>query len=747
MVANHGMISLVLSSLLFFAPQANGVPRDGVLRDGARPDGASPVAAAAMVAESPAPIANPTVAPAAALVSVPLPLSGTADTQLIGKLDKLLAELPGGDARPIVVLEFATSPDQTGFTGDFERALALARYLASDRFGRVRTVAYVPGVLEGHAVLAVMACEEIIVAPAARLGAAGRGERFIDPTMKAAYREIAERRRTIPAPLVLGMLDPDAAVVEVQLVGGGTSYVLPDELEKLRAEAKVWKENRVVPAGEFVTLTGNELRLKYGFASHLAADRKALAAALQVAPDLLRDESLSQVAWRAQRVDVRGSITSRVADDVLHAVREMQADKSLNLLCIQVQSAGGDSAATLRVAGELADLDPRQLRTVAFVRDEARSLAAVVACLCDETYATEAAVLGGPGDTILSAEELIDLRAAVQELARGRHRDWSPLVALFDPSLKVFRYRREGTGVVRYLCEDEIDEQPEPRVWKQEAEIDVQQGLSATQAVEIGLLRETAPDLVSALRHFKLQDEIIVARRNPVVTAIEQLGAQPWLARTLLFIAFFALISEASSPGFGVAGFISGVCFLMFFWSQFLNGTAGWLELLLFAGGLTCLALEIFVLPGFGVFGIGGGIMVLASIILASQTFIFPRNSYQIQQFSRSLFTMVAACGGIFAAMFLMRRYLADSWLLRRISLPSPGEELDLEHLEALVDWGYLEGKLGVTTTPLMPSGKARFGDDVVAVISDGVPVSAGTRIRVIEVRGNRVLVEPIEGS
>ena len=46
---------------------------------------------------------------------------------------------------------------------------------------------------------------------------------------------------------------------------------------------------------------------------------------------------------------------------------------------------------------------------------------------------------------------------------------------------------------------------------------------------------------------------------------------------TLLFVAFFALITEASAPGIGIAGFISGLCFLLFFWSQFLSGTAGWL--------------------------------------------------------------------------------------------------------------------------------------------------------------------------
>ena len=147
-------------------------------------------------------------APTAVLVPIPLPLSGATDMRLKNSLGKLLKALPAETARPIVIFEFRPSGQADGYTGDFEPALALARYLASDRFSRVRTVAYLPATVEGHAVLAVLACEEIIIAPQAQLGAAGRGEPSIGPTMEAAYREMAERRRTIPVPLVLAMLDP-----------------------------------------------------------------------------------------------------------------------------------------------------------------------------------------------------------------------------------------------------------------------------------------------------------------------------------------------------------------------------------------------------------------------------------------------------------------------------------------------------------------------------------------------------------
>ena len=77
---------------------------------------------------------------------------------------------------------------------------------------------------------------------------------------------------------------------------------------------------------------------------------------------------------------------------------------------------------------------------------------------------------------------------------------------------------------------------------------------------------------------------------------------------------------------------MAAVCFLLFFWSRYLGGTAGWLEVMLFVAGASCVLLEVFVIPGFGIFGLGGGALILASLILASQTFVVPQNDYQFDQ-------------------------------------------------------------------------------------------------------------------
>lgn len=681
------------------------------------------------------------------LIPVPLPLTGNADQVLKASVSQALASMDVGERRGVMIFEFRARDVSSVGSTDFERALSLARFLASDEFRRVRTVAFVTDTLEGHAVLPVLACEEIVIHPDVQFGAAGRDERSIDATMRAAYQDVAERNRTVPVPIVLGMLDRQLKVVEVQLVGGGTRYVLGDELEALREEAEVWKENTISPAGELLTLTGSEMRVKPGFATQLAIDRKELADVLQLPPNAIRENVVVDQAWRAVQIEIKGRITSRSADEVIRQVRTIERKGRANLLCLTIDSPGGPAAPAMKLVNLLTGLDSNTLRTVAFVDGEARSVAALVALAADETYATEDAVLGGPGDTVIARDELDALLPPVQEMARIQNRDWSLPLGLVDRGLEVYRYTREGTGTQRYFCPEEVATRQDADEWQRGNAIDLQQGLTGLKAQELGLINRCADGFESVLGEFHIEEEVPLAQRSSVVSAIERLAGQTWFARTLLFIAFFALISEASAPGIGVAGFASGLCFLLFFWCQFLNGTAGWLELLLFAGGLTCIALEIFVIPGFGVFGAGGGVMVLVSIVLASQTFIIPRNSYQFEQLPHSVMTMAVACGGMMAAMWIMRKFLAESWLFRRLMLTPPSEELELDRLESMVDWEHLMGKMGVTTTQLTPSGKARFGDDVVNVISDGMVVPKSTEVRVVEVRGNRVLVEPAEES
>jgi membrane-bound serine protease (ClpP class) len=162
---------------------------------------------------------------------------------------------------------------------------------------------------------------------------------------------------------------------------------------------------------------------------------------------------------------------------------------------------------------------------------------------------------------------------------------------------------------------------------------------------------------------------------------------------------------------------------------------------------VACLLLEIFVIPGFGIFGLGGGALVLASLVLASQTFIWPRNEYQFDRMVDSLLTITLAAAGVIGIAVYLRRRLPRSPFLSRMMLEPPaGEEAEtIRRREALVDFHDLVGAQGTTTTQLTPCGKARIGDQLVDVIADGEVIPPNTAIEVVEVRGNRVLVKEVE--
>ena len=266
------------------------------------------------------------------------------------------------------------------------------------------------------------------------------------------------------------------------------------------------------------------------------------------------------------------------------------------------------------------------------------------------------------------------------------------------------------------------------------------------QAIEVGIAKHVVNSFDQFKRAYHLDDDPALVEPSWAEVIISAL-ARPELAGTLVFIGFFALIFELMSPGLGAGGFVALICYLLFFWSQFLNGTAGWLEILLFLGGISCVALEVFVIPGFGIFGLGGGSMIIASLVLASQTFLqFPQNEYQLKELRDSLLVVAAAGAGFVVAVVVLRRYINRAPMEHNVVLAPPvGDDLvELQHRESLVDLEHLKDMNGTTRTKLTPAGKARFGDELIDVVSDGDLLPAGINVRVVEVRGNHVVVDRV---
>jgi membrane-bound serine protease (ClpP class) len=182
------------------------------------------------------------------------------------------------------------------------------------------------------------------------------------------------------------------------------------------------------------------------------------------------------------------------------------------------------------------------------------------------------------------------------------------------------------------------------------------------------------------------------------------------------------------------------------FWSHFLGGTAGWLEVLLFIVGVACIAVEIFVLPGTVVPGLTGAALIVVSLVMASQGFLIPETTGELHTLEGTLAMIVVSFGIFVAAAVGLTRRMDSLPLLNRLTLAPPDAESETKKRPATAgDQALVVGDLGIAHTALRPGGKGRFGERTIDVLACGDFLDRGTPIRVVRVTGNQVLVEVVE--
>ena len=226
-------------------------------------------------------------------------------------------------------------------------------------------------------------------------------------------------------------------------------------------------------------------------------------------------------------------------------------------------------------------------------------------------------------------------------------------------------------------------------------------------------------------------DKIIGWLSNPAVSSI------------LILIMIGGIYFELQTPGVGFPIIASGVAAILYFAPNYLDGLAANWEILLFIAGLGLVALEIFVIPGFGVAGIAGIILIIASLTLsavANDAFDFSMTGTGTvaRVFVRVVVTVTVAIG---LMIVLGSRFFKSNRVLKRVALMK--EQLNTDGYTARIykEDENLEGAEGTAITDLHPAGKVGIGDERYDAMSEGGFIGKGENIIVVEVRNNHLLV------
>jgi membrane-bound serine protease (ClpP class) len=221
------------------------------------------------------------------------------------------------------------------------------------------------------------------------------------------------------------------------------------------------------------------------------------------------------------------------------------------------------------------------------------------------------------------------------------------------------------------------------------------------------------------------------------------------LAPLLLLLGIICAYLEFKIPGASVPGITAAFCFALFFLGHYLAGLAGWEVVALFVLGVILVLVEIlFFAHSTIVFGVVGVFLMLASLLWAmidrypGETF-FPTGQ-MIAIPIRNLFIAILAAT---IAIIILARYLPRTSIYRRFALMTtnpPGPSLAGAPREFATALALAPGMEGAALTTLRPSGKARFADHVVDVVTEGEFISAETPVTVIQTDGMRVVVKRV---
>jgi len=231
-------------------------------------------------------------------------------------------------------------------------------------------------------------------------------------------------------------------------------------------------------------------------------------------------------------------------------------------------------------------------------------------------------------------------------------------------------------------------------------------------------------------------------------TGFEQIAF--WItavAPLLLLVGILGAYLEFKIPGVMWPGVISAICFALFFLGHYLAGLAGWEVAAVFVLGMVLVLIEIlFFAHSTIVFGVVGVFLMLASLLWTMVDRYPGQNFFPTgKMLALPLLNMFIAIMGACIVIALLARYLPRTSIYRRFALMDsnpPGPSLAGVPRQFATALALAPGMQGTAVTVLRPSGKARFADHVVDVVTQGEFVAPQTLVTVIQTDGMRVVVK-----
>jgi membrane-bound serine protease (ClpP class) len=416
-------------------------------------------------------------------------------------------------------------------------------------------------------------------------------------------------------------------------------------------------------------------------------------------------------------IKIEGTIDLGLPPYIERILKEAEEAKATAII-LEINTFGGRLDAATQIKDIILNTD---IKTIAFINKRAISAGALISLSCNQ--------IGMVPGSSMGAATVVD--------GSGQ-----------KASEKVISYFRaemgataEKNGRNRHIAEGMVDEDIEIENLSETGKLIT---LTAEDAIEWIMADFIVDDFFALLDSTNLKDETVIYSKINWAEKVVRFFTDPMVSSLLISLGLLGLFFEIKSPGWGVPGTLGLLFLALFFGSHYIVNLANIIEIILFLIGVGLLLLEIFVIPGFGIAGIGGIVLMMTGLFLS---LVGRLKHVTGDELSSAAGYLSLSFIITFSGILVLIKLFPKTTIWRRISLGD--SQVRDQGYVASRDYSSYLGMEGIALSPLRPAGIGEIEGERLDVVSDGDFIDKESPIIVTKIDGYRLVVreKPIKGK
>lgn len=412
-------------------------------------------------------------------------------------------------------------------------------------------------------------------------------------------------------------------------------------------------------------------------------------------------------------IKIEGEINLGLPNYLLRIIKEAN-QKQAAAVILEINTPGGRVDAALQIRDAIFEAE---IPVVAFINHEAASAGALISLSCDSIYMSPGSSIGAVTPVDMRGEKASEkmvsyLRSVMRSIAQRNNRPVDVVEAMVDEDIEIPGVIEKGKLLT----------------------------LTAEEAIKLKIADGMVNDLNEVLKKLKLNEQALVRTKISWSEKLVYFLTNPIISSLLLTIGIFGLIFEVRSPGWGIGGTLALIALALFFGSHYLVDLAQWTEILIFLVGVVLILLEVLVIPGFGIAGVLGILLVLASFVLSLLPHV---GSISFDEILNAITLVGLSFIFAFVLVIPVVKFVPKTKTFQKLILDT--SETKQEGFRSTPEaYEQFLGAEGVALSILRPSGIGLFDGHRLNVVAEGEFIDPKEKIKIIKVEGYKVIVRKI---